>query len=97
MGDKKNVAVVPEKIRREIETLLCDRFDLPGDFQSENVEGNFFGVRGLLKARELTYLAYLLEIHYGIRFDMEEYNDQRFYSLSGLSEIVSELVAGSSG
>lgn len=93
MGVKKNAGSVPEDVRGEIETLLCDRFGLTEKRISENAEGNFFGVRGLLKSRELTYLAYLLEMRYDIRFGMEEYDDQRFYSLPGLSELVSELVS----
>ncbi len=92
MDDGKNVAATLKGIREEIEILLCDNFGLSGKPGLEDEEGRFFGVRGLLKPRELTYLAYMLQMQHGIRFDIREYDDPRFYSISGLSEIVVEMV-----
>lgn len=91
MEGGKAAMVVPEDVKKEIENFLKDRFDFPEDFVPGGEEDEFFGLRGLLHPRELTYLAYLLEQYYGIRFSMEEYDDPRFYSISGLSEIVAEV------
>ena len=92
MDDEKRTAIILEEIRKEIKTLLHDRFGLKKGIMSESVEGNFFGRRGLLNPLELTYLAYILEIRYIIHFSFKEYEDQRFYNLGGLSEIVMEMV-----
>ncbi len=92
MDGEKTAMVGPEDVQKEIENFLQVRFDLPEDFVPGREEYEFFGLRGLLHPRELTYLAYLLEQRYGIRFRMEEYDDPRFYSLSGLSEIVAEVL-----
>lgn len=93
MYGEKSVCVTSEEIRKEMEELLYERFDLSNEFALERVERCFFGVCGLINPRELTYLAYMLERKYGIRFSMKEYDDQRFYSISGLSEIVADIVA----
>lgn len=92
MDSEKNAMIVPEDIKKEIENLLQDRFEMPEEFVPGGEEDNFFGLRGLLQPRELSYLAYILEQRYGIQFSMEDYDDSRFYSLSGLSEIVVELL-----
>lgn len=57
---------------------------------AEGKDYPFFGLRGLLGPRELAYLTYLLETRYGIQFGMEEYDDPAFYSLDGLSGIVTQ-------
>ena len=88
MGSEKTVMIVPEDVQKEIENLLKSRFDTPEDFGKGEEYDNFFGLRGLLHPRDLTYLAYILEQ----RFGMKEYDDSRFYSLSGLSEIIAELI-----
>lgn len=93
MNDKKNDIAVPEEIRKEIGILLHDRFDMPKNFIPEGGDDTFFGLRGLLEPRELTYLTYMLETRYGIQFGMKEYDDSRFYSLIGLSEIVAGMMA----
>lgn len=87
---KTNIAT-SEEVQEEIENLLHDRFDISEDLVSG--EDNFFGIRGLLAPRELTYLSYLLEMQYGIQFRMEDYDDPRFYSISGLSEIVANILS----
>lgn len=92
MRDEKCITVSLEGIRGEIEILIHERFSTSESVISENVEGNFFGERGMMNPRELTYLAYLLEMRYGIRFGVKEYDDQRFYNLAGLSEIIMEMV-----
>lgn len=92
MGDEKNAMIVLEDVKKEIENLLQDRFEMREEFVPGGEEDDFFGLRGLLHPRELTYLAYLLEQRYGIQFSMEDYDDSRFYSLSGLSEIVAGLI-----
>lgn len=96
MDNGKNAIVTPKGVRKEIVNLLCDRFDIPGDLKPEE-ENDFFGLRGLLEPRDLTYLSYLLEMQYGIQFGRKEYDDPRFYQISGLSEIVAELASEGSG
>lgn len=93
MKNKKNVIVDSEKIRKDIENLLYDRFDISKNLDLNDGEDNFFGEYGLLEPRELTYLAYMLENKYDIQFSMEEYDDIRFYNLSGLSEIIAEVIS----
>ena len=91
MREEKTKMIVPEDVRREIENLLQDRFEVSGNYVPGE-DCDFFGLRGVLQPLELTYLAYILEQRYGIQFSMEDYDDSRFYSLSGLSEIVSGLI-----
>lgn len=91
MDGKKMVMILPEDIRENIKNLLQDRFDIPEEYPSEEND-DFFGLSGLIAPRELTYLAYMLEQMYGIQFGMEEYDDSRFYSLTGLSEIVANMI-----
>lgn len=92
LGNEKNKSAVPEEIKIEIENLLCTKFEMSEDFTSENKNKDFFGLRALLKPRELTYLAYMLEMRYNIRFSVDDYDDPRFYNLTGLSEIVAEML-----
>ncbi len=92
MDGLKSEMIVSEDVRKEIENLLQNRFDVPKDFFSERDYDDFFGLQGLLTPRELTYLAYMLEQGYGIRFSMKEYDDPGFYSLSGLSEIIVNML-----
>jgi hypothetical protein len=93
MAAEKDVIVVPKDVRKEIENLLRTRLYLPSDIiLIEGRDYPFFGLRGLLNSRGLTYLTHLLETQYDIRFGMEEYDDPMFYSLDGLSEIVARLV-----
>ncbi len=92
MDEGRNVTANLKEIREEIEVLLCDNFGLSEKLKLEDEEVRFFGVRGLLRPRELTYLAYMLQMQYGIRFGIQEYDDPRFYSISGLAEIVEEMV-----
>ncbi len=96
MDEKNNKYSVLEEIRKEIENLLYTRFELSKKLVLDYGNDTFFGLRGLLVPRELTYLAYMLEQQYGVQFTMEEYDDPRFYSLSGLSEIVAEMLTENS-
>ncbi len=93
MGVEECEMIVPDEIQKEIKILLFDRFGLTEDIMLQNEDGNFFGERGLLNPRELTYLAYMLEQRYNIQFSMREYNDQRFYNLSGLSTMIAEMAS----
>lgn len=81
-----------KKVRKEIEGLLHDRFDVSEDFALREND-NFFGMQGLFGPRELTYVSYMLEARYGIQFDKKEYDDPKFYSISGLSEIVAQMLS----
>lgn len=92
MEGEKIAMIVSEEVRKEIENFLKSRFDVPEDFAQGGEYDNFFGLRGLLHPRELTYLAYILEQRYDIQFRMKEYDDPRFYSISGLSEIIAEMI-----
>lgn len=92
MDDRKNVIVTSEGVRKEIVNLLRDRFDISRDLEPGE-ENDFFGLRGLLAPRDLTYLSYLLEMRYDIQFGMKEYDDLRFYHISGLSEIIAEMIS----
>ncbi len=96
MDNNKNVIVTSEEIGKQIEKLLHTRFGVSENFTAESSDGDdaFFGLRSLLEPRELTYLAFMLETRYGIRFGMDEYDDPKFYCVRGLSEIVAEMVAG---
>lgn len=95
MDKNKNVYVTQEGIRREIEILLCTRFEVPKKFiqNMENEEGLFFGVRSLIGPRDLVYLVYLLEKQYNICFGEAEYDNPKFYSLAGLSEIIANMIS----
>lgn len=92
MDNGISATVFLEEIRKEIEILLYDRFELKEDI-IERLKVNFFWEHGMFNPRELTYLAYMLEMRYGIQFGIQEYDDQRFYNLTGLLEIVGEMVA----
>ena len=94
MNNKKNKYIMQEKIREEIKDLLCTRFEVPKNFihRMENTEGSFFGVQCLIGPRELTYLVYILEKHYNICFSETEYDNPQFYSLSGISEIIANMI-----
>lgn len=92
MDGGENIVNNSEDIKKEIESLLQNRFEMPEYFEPGGEEDNFFGLRGLLQPRELSYLACMLEQRYGIQFSMEDYDDSGFYSLSGLSEIVAGLI-----
>lgn len=92
MVGKETAKIGSEDIKKDIENLLQERFEMPEHFEPGGEEDDFFGLRGLLRPRELSYLAYILEQWYGIQFSMEDYDDSRFYSLSGISEIVAELI-----
>lgn len=92
MDERSNKNPISEEIRKEIESLLYTKFGLSKKLFLSAGNDAFFGLRGLLVPRELTYLAYMLEQQFGIQFTMEEYNDTRFYSISGLSEIVTEML-----
>ena len=92
MVGKETAKIASEDIKKDIESLLQERFEMPEYFEPGGEEDNFFGLRGLLQPRELSYLAYILEQRYGIQFSMEDYDDSRFYSLSGLSEIVAGII-----
>ena len=93
MNEEKNATAVQAKIRNEIANLLHTRFNVPEASVSESAEGWFFGLHALLTPRELTYLAHMLEMQYNIQFCSPEYDDPRFYSLAGLSEIIEEKTA----
>lgn len=92
MDGERTEMMTSEDVRKEIENLLQNRFDVPEDFASGGEYDDFFSLEGLLVPRELTYLAYMLEQRYGIQFCMKEYDDPRFYSLSGLSEIIADMI-----
>jgi len=92
MVEEQNMIVAPEEVRKEIENLLNTKFHFPKDFATKSKDYPFFGLHGLLCPRRMTYLTYMPERQYGIRFSMEEYDDTMFYSLDGLSEIVARLV-----
>ena len=92
MVGKETAKIASEDIKKDIESLLQERFEMPEYFEPGGEEDNFFGLRGLLQPRELSYLAYILEQRYGIQFSMEDYDDSRFYSLSGLSQIVAGII-----
>ena len=92
MVGKETAKIASEDIKKDIESLLLERLEMPEYFEPGGEEDNFFGRRGLLQPRELSYLAYILEQRYGIQFSMEDYDDSRFYSLSGLSEIVAGII-----
>ena len=92
MVGKETAKIASEDIKKDIESLLQERFEMPEYFEPGGEEDNFFGLRGLLQPRELSYLAYILEQRYGIQFSMEDYDDSRFFRLSGLSEIFAGII-----
>lgn len=99
MDNNKYVIVTSQEIGKEIEMLLHTRFGVSDNFTVEGSDEDdaFFGLRSLLEPRELTYLAFMLETRYGIRLGIEEYDNPKFYSVRGLSEIVAKMVAGNCG
>ena len=83
--------ITAEKIKAGIEGLLCEKFSVPENFALRDNDA-FFGLQALLEPRELTYVAYMLEAQYGIQFNKKQYDDPRFYTVSGLSEVVAEML-----
>lgn len=95
MNSRNQMTIVPEEVRMKIEDLLHTSFHVHiKDVLTEGVDCPFFGIHGLLNPRELTYLTYLLEINYDIKFNEDNYDDPMFYSVDGLSAIVAHLVKG---
>lgn len=92
MKSRNTTDATVKKVRKGIENLLHERFGVPEDFALREND-NFFGVQGLLGPRELTYVTYMLEAQYGIQFDKKEYDALKFYSISGLSEIVAQMLS----
>ena len=92
MEETNRTDVTAEKIKAEIEGLLCDKFDVPENFALRENDA-FFVLQALLEPRELTYVAYMLEAQFGIQFKKKEYDDPRFYTISGLSEVVAEMLS----
>ena len=93
---KTNREIANSKVMQDaICDILHNRFGISSNLK-EKVEDRdlFFGKNGLIHAREMTYLVYILEEEYGIKFGIQEYDDPRFYCLSGLSQIVIELIDG---
>lgn len=84
-----------QKIREEIENILCTRFMVSQDLLCgmESADDTFFGSQCGIGPRDMTYLAYILETRFNICFGKKEYEDPRFYSLVGLSEIVTSMIS----
>lgn len=57
---------------------------------SENKDNlNFFGSEISLSASDMIYLVVLLENEYSIKFTDEDFDDEKFYTMKGMYEILS--------
>lgn len=77
--------LTPESICDDILNILKGKFDV-----REPKVQKFFGLEGLLGARELVYLIHILEDRYGICFTAEDMDEERFYTVDGMADIVHE-------
>lgn len=72
-----------ESICVDILDILKEKFDV----QEPKVQ-RFFGLEGLLDARGLVYLVHILEERYPVYFTAEDMDEERFYTIDGMAEIV---------
>lgn len=77
--------LTPESICTDILNILKGKFDV----QEPKVQ-RFFGLEKQLGARDLVYLVHILEERYGISFTAEEMDEERFYSVDGMADIMYE-------
>lgn len=67
----------------DILDILKEKFDV-----REPKVQKFFGLEGLLGARELVYLVHILEGRYGVCFTAEDMDEERFYTVDGMADIL---------
>lgn len=72
-----------ESICVDILDILKEKFDV----QEPKVQ-RFFGLEGLINARELVYLVHILEDRYHINFTAEDMDEERFYTVDGMADIM---------
>ena len=66
--------------------ILIERFDVALSRFPINRKEHFFGVNGLLCARDMIYLVHILEEKYDIVFTEADFDDLNFYTLDGLMQ-----------
>ena len=88
----ENECINVETIINYIKKLIHEKFDFLDIFIAGEECNYFFGRDGVLCPRELTYLSYMLEEYYNIKFSVEDYDDHKFYCISGLAEIIAQKV-----
>lgn len=81
-----------DELQNNIFLILETRFGIRKnkDKFSDNGNDSFFGNELNLTAEELVYLTHIIEQEYNIYFSEESFDDSRFYSVKGLTELVQE-------
>lgn len=79
----EDTKLTAEAICTDILDILKEKFDV-----QEPKAQKFFGLEGLLNARELVYLVHILEDRYHIYFTAEDMDEERFYTVDGIADIV---------
>ena len=80
-----------ETIKSEICDILQERFDVYlKDSQKNSGENNFFGSKIRFKSRDMLYLMLILEEYYGVIFSERDVDNEHFYTLDGLTQIISD-------
>ena len=72
-----------EAICTDILGILKEKFDV-----QEPKAQRFFGLEGPLTARGLVYLVHILEDRYHIYFTAEDMDEERFYTVDGIADMV---------
>jgi acyl carrier protein len=80
-----------QQIRTGIEEILSDKFNIYLDTKVGDAGAlNFFGRKINLNVRDMLYLFYMLEQKWGVNFDDSDVDDNSFYSLGGITDIIYE-------
>ena len=83
-----------DKIVRDIFDILESKFNIHLDRASGNIlEKNLFGNDIRLVSREMVYLVYMLEQKYEITFNDKDMDNMKFYTISGISDIICERIS----
>lgn len=80
-----------DEICSRIFDILRDRFEIDVDRSSHNIcEAGIFGHQIGLYSRDMVYLVTILEKEYSVRLSEKYFDDESFYTVSGLAGAVLE-------
>lgn len=80
---------------KQVEIFLVKWFEekgIPPEIDQVNLSTINIFDSGLISSLEVIYLISDLEENFSFRFNEEAFQDRRFNTISGISEIVSELI-----
>jgi D-alanine--poly(phosphoribitol) ligase subunit 2 len=84
------MAVVATDQNRWLVEWFSQRGNVPGDSLEEQCKLNFFEA-GLIDSFGVIELIMAVEEQFGVKFDELHFQDRRFATIEGLSEIISEI------